>query len=123
MQAIDREELKNMLDKGQKLILVNVSCEEDFEDERIPGSKHVYFNDDDEDFVSQISNLAKSRDDLIIVYCRGMKWPPSVLATIALEKAGYRNVMAYEGGIRDWKKAPYPIEGENAESHTTSTQI
>jgi len=104
MRTIDREELRAKLDRGDNFKLVNALGEWAFRAKRIPGSLH--FSTPEE----AMRTLA--RDDDIVVYCSDVNCPASVAAYYTLEKAGYRNVSRYSGGLADWEQAGYPLEGE-----------
>jgi len=118
MQTIERDELKQHLDESQDFLFLNVLSEEKYEDEHIPGSQNVPFDDDDEDFARKVEPLVATKDDFIVVYCASTDCPASSNAAKALENAGFTNVRAYEGGIHDWKDASYKLEGEKVQSKT-----
>ncbi len=47
----------------------------------------------------------------LIVYCSGFGCPDSFDLGVRLLKAGYQDVLVYEGGIPEWKDAGRPLEG------------
>ena len=108
MQTIDRETLKGSLGKGDAVI-VNVLSENDYSKEHIKGSENIPL--EDENFETEVEALVQSKDKPVIVYCASVDCPASKTAAEKLEKAGFTNISAYEGGMRDWKEAGYPIEG------------
>lgn len=113
MLTISREELRQRLDESKHVLLLDVLPEENFEDEHISGARNVPF-DDDQEFVEKVSSLVSARDDYIVLYCAGGDCPASAKAARVLEKAGFTNVRAYEGGIIDWTQSSLPVEGEAA---------
>ena len=54
------------------------------------------------------------------MYCSHDIYAASKYAFVLLERAGYRNVRRYAGGIADWEGAGYPLEGEWALEDSTS---
>jgi rhodanese-related sulfurtransferase len=105
MNTITREELKEKLDRGGGLKLVNCLDDWMFRAKRIPGSIH---------FV----NLKHALDTLdpkeeIIVYCSNFGCTASVLVYQQLVDHGFQNLRHYAGGIADWEDAGYPLEGDH----------
>lgn len=114
MQTISREELRQRIDESNDFLLLNVLSEENFEDEHIPGSQNIPFDDDDSDFAHRVEELVSDKNDYIVAYCASAECPASTNAASALEKAGFTNVRVYEGGMREWKDSGCPLEGEQA---------
>ena len=54
--------------------------------------------------------MTMSADDEIVLYCTGQECVASSRAYHALERAGYRNVLHFEGGLAAWDAAGLPIE-------------
>jgi rhodanese-related sulfurtransferase len=48
---------------------------------------------------------------LLIVYCSGYGCRDSRLLAEKLQKAGYVEVLVYEGGLPEWQDAGLPVEG------------
>ena len=48
---------------------------------------------------------------LLVVYCSGYGCRDSRLLAEKLQKAGYEEVLVYEGGIPEWQDAGLPVEG------------
>ena len=104
MNTINAHELKNRLEAGDCLLLVNAMEENKFRALHIPGSMNLYKKED-------IENKLK-KDDEIIVYCTDQACNKSVLMYQLLEAMGYRHVCRFAGGLREWEEAGYPLEGE-----------
>jgi rhodanese-related sulfurtransferase len=104
MSLITREELREKLDRKDDFKLVMVLGEWAFRAKHIPGSISV----NTPDAAVDVLDIA----DEIVVYCSHDTCTASRYAIMALEKAGYRNVRRYAGGIADWEDAGYPMEGE-----------
>lgn len=103
IRTIDREELKQKLDRGDDFKLVMTLNEWAYRAEHIPGSIH---------FPSVEAALASlGRDDEIVVYCSDPACVASKYAYFGLVEHGYINVRRYAGGLSDWSQAGYPIAG------------
>ncbi len=104
MKLIDREELKQKLDRGDDFKLVMALGEWAYRAKRIPGSLH---------FETVEKGLqALDPDDDIVVYCSNPSCVASIAAYKMLTQNGYRNVRRYAGGLEGWEEAGYPLEGE-----------
>lgn len=106
-KTINREELKAKLDRREKIQLVNVLGWEHEHLGSIPGSHRIPADN----LASGSAELNKNLE--VIAYCAGPQCDASRRAASILDSLGFR-VSAYEGGIEDWKKAGYPLEGEGA---------
>ena len=109
MQTIDRNALKKTLDEGKDVTILNVLSEDDYRKEHIRGSENIPL--EDENFETEVETLLESKDKPVIVYCASVDCSASRTAAEKLENAGFTNVSAYEGGMRDWKETGYPVEG------------
>ena len=103
MNIIDREELKEKLDRGDDFKLVMTLSEWAFAAQHIPGSISVTKPID----TSKYLDL----DDEIVVYCSNEKCIASQVAYKILEGRGYKHIKRYAGGLVDWEEAGYPLEG------------
>ena len=99
MNLISREELRRKLERGDRFKLVMTLSRFAFEAKRIPTSLHF------DDVVSSLD-----RCDEIVVYCGDVHCAASIRAYRRLERAGYRHVRRYAGGIAEWEEAGYPLE-------------
>ncbi|MBA2481247.1 MAG: rhodanese-like domain-containing protein [Planctomycetes bacterium] len=110
MKIINRYELASMLDDNEVFTLINALPEEDFSQGHIPGSVNIPLSDDRSEFAREVEHHVESTDEKIVVYCASSSCPVSRDAADALDQAGFTNVFAYEGGMKDWQAAALPIE-------------
>lgn len=107
MNLIDREELKQKLDRRDDFKLIMVMGEWAFRAQHIPGSINM----------SQPTDATGlNKDDEIVVYCTGGACVASRSAWTILTDLGFGNVRRYAGGLEDWATAGYPLEGEMVDS-------
>lgn len=105
-ETILRDELKKMIDRDEDFTLVDVLSSRHFEEEHIKGAINCP--------ADEIEGNAKTlfnENDKIVVYCSGYGCTASHEAARKLVELGYKNVWRFEGGINEWKKAGYPLEG------------
>jgi rhodanese-related sulfurtransferase len=104
MNLINREELKEKLDRGDKFKLVNALGEWAFNAKHIPSSINI----------SKIEHARKILDpnDDIVIYCSNPSCIASIIGYQLLTKMGYSKIRLYAGGIVDWEQAGYPMDGD-----------
>ena len=95
-QKIAPAALKTRLDKGEKLIIVDVRTKEEYDSGHIPNSLLIPYDE----IEKKAPALLTDKNAAIIVYCRTGR--RSEIAAKALIGMGYTNV-ADMGGISDWK--------------------
>ena len=104
MDLIEREELKEKLDRAENIKLVMVLGEWAYRAMHIPGSLHL----DEPDEALE----ALDPEDEIVVYDSNPECVASLHAHRVLKHHGYERVRRYAGGLEDWEAAGYPLEGE-----------
>ena len=107
VKTISTTELDARLREGGDLEFWNVLTDEYFGGELIPGSRRVPLDRVGRE--AHESGLAKDAE--VIVYCAGPHCPQSGYAAEKLQSLGYTNVLAYEGGLEEWKGAGRGVEG------------
>ncbi len=104
MELVDREELRQKLDRKDDFKLVMVLGDWQFRAMHIPGSLNISS--------PEIAHQTLDPDDEIVVYCSNPACAASVSAYNHLTAHGYKRVRRYAGGISDWEDAGFPVEGE-----------
>lgn len=104
MKTIEREELREKLDRGDDFRLVMTLGGWAFQAAHIPGSLHFD--------TPQAGMESLSKDEEIVVYCSDPACIASRVAYESLVANGYQKVRRYSGGLSDWTDAGYPLEGE-----------
>ena len=107
MQLINRDELKEKLDRHDDFKLVMTLNEWTYQAQHIPGSINIFATD-------QIEEKLDPGDE-IVVYCSNEACVASRFAFEALEKAGFEHVRRYAGGLEDWATAGYPLSSSAEE--------
>ncbi len=102
---IDKEEVLKNLD-SEDYVILNVLAHHAYEKIHIKNSKSVPFDKleagDHEEF---------DKNKRIVTYCASYSCSASKRAAALLMDKGF-NVLAYEGGIKEWAESDYPTEGE-----------
>src|SRR3990172_5246748 len=100
---ISKDELKRKIERGDRFRLCMALNEWHFEAALIPGSVLIPSK-------AVMMSILRPEED-IVVYCSDDSCFSSRLAVETLERAGYRNVLHYRGGLRKGVDAGYPLQG------------
>jgi rhodanese-related sulfurtransferase len=97
------DQIKQKLDRGEKLLLVDVREESEFAKDHLPGAIHLGKGVIERDVEKRVPDLNAP----MVLYCGGGF--RSALAADNLQKMGYTNVMSMDGGVREWREKNYPM--------------
>ncbi len=105
IQTCTIEDIYQQQQQGSPFYLVDVREESEWQQGHIAGAIHLGKGILERDIEAQIP---EKRAD-IVLYCGGGF--RSALAADNLQKMGYTRVRSMDGGIRAWREAGYPEEG------------
>jgi rhodanese-related sulfurtransferase len=100
------DEVKQRLDRGEKIMLVDVREESEFAKDHLPGAIHLGKGVIERDIEATVPDLNAA----LVLYCGGGF--RSALAADNLQKMGYTNVISMDGGVRGWREKNYPMTRE-----------
>lgn len=106
LKMITREELMNMVSSGQKFRLVDVLDRDHYEREHIKSAISLPVNE-----IEKRAGKMLKKGETIVVYCASFDCQASTNAAEKLFSMGYKNVLDYKGGLKDYKEANLPMEG------------
>ncbi len=89
----------------KNLVVINILDENLYEDCHIMGSVSVPF----EQLEQYVGTIDKKTE--IVVYCSNYACGASAYAVKTLQKLGFEQVYAYEGGMAEWYQKGFPVEG------------
>lgn len=107
VKLVDADQLKNWIDQGKKMLLVDSRVTPEYKEGHIPTAINV---------PSPVMDQHRDRFPAdvnypIVFYCNG--WPDCKKSHEACSKAlqwGYKNVYWFRDGIPVWQSRGYPIE-------------
>lgn len=110
MAVITVRELRAILDRGDRPLLVDVLFEERFARQHVSGavSACVY----NVTFLDQMAELVEDRDKPVVVYGVDDEDHSAMVAEEKLLQAGWISVFRLGGGIRAWIREGGSVEGE-----------
>ncbi len=97
------QDIKERLDRGDSVHLIDVREESEFAAGHLPNAKHLGKGVIERD----IESLFPDPTTELILYCGGGF--RSALAADNLQKMGYTNVISMDGGWRSWTENGYPV--------------
>ena len=101
---ITPHDLKQRMDKGENVIVIDLRSEFERADGRIPGAISP-IGDDVEGLVPTITR------DEIVLYCSCPNEVSAARAALRLKRIGIKHVRPLEGGFDTWKELGFPVEG------------
>jgi rhodanese-related sulfurtransferase len=106
VRETNADEVKTRLDRGEKVLLVDVREESEWAKDHLPGAVHLGKGIIERDVEARFPDLATE----LVLYCGGGF--RSALAADNLRKMGYTNVISMDGGIREWRVKGFPLTTE-----------
>jgi rhodanese-related sulfurtransferase len=103
VKEVTVDDVKAMLDRGEKCLLVDVREESEFARDHLPGAIHLGKGVIERDIEQRVPDTGAK----LVLYCGGGF--RSALAADNLQKMGYANVISMDGGIRIWRERKYPV--------------
>ncbi|HEY7351770.1 MAG TPA: rhodanese-like domain-containing protein [Terriglobales bacterium] len=100
------DETKQTLDRGEKMLLVDVREESEYAKDHLPGAVHLGKGVIERDIETRVPDL----NTVMVLYCGGGF--RSALAADNLQKMGYTKVISMDGGVREWREKKYPMTRE-----------
>lgn len=103
-RQVSVEEIREALDSGESVTVVDVREPDEWAEEHIPGAKHIPRGV----LELQAADQLPEKDARIVVHCalggRGS------LAAKSLQEMGYTNVANMKGGVNAWQEHGYDTE-------------
>ena len=100
---VDVYQIKERLDKGEQVNLIDVREDNEWNLGRIPTAIHLGKGIIERD----IEAVVADRSTQLILYCQGGF--RSALAAESLNKMGYQNVYSMSGGFSAWVGSEFPV--------------
>lgn len=99
---ISVEELKQIIDFGEKITLIDVRTPQELTRGKINGAINIPL-----DFLeSEIENKVKDKNTNVYLYC--LSGARSLIAEQIMERKGYKNVFNVLSGLLAWRAKGYP---------------
>ena len=104
IQELDTTELKQHMDAGKKLAVIDVREQDEYSQGFIPSAHWI-----SRGFLElRIEEAVPDRDTELVIYCAG--GTRSALAAKSLAAMGYTNLVSLKGGFGAWKRNGYAFD-------------
>ncbi len=113
VQTIKREQLRQELASQHPPVLIEVLNADSYNDYHLPGAMHVPLR---HGFEQRLREVVPNKNTRVVVYCRDARCGAAEEAVAKMIDLGYTNVVDYEAGKTDWKRAGLPIESPRQEA-------
>src|SRR5256712_7087120 len=97
IDEVSIDDVNGQLDRGEKLILIDVREESEYAKDHLPGAIHLGKGVIERDIEEHVPDLTTP----MVLYCGGGY--RSALTADNLQKMGYTNVLSMDGGVRGWR--------------------
>lgn len=104
MERVSPAELKQRMDAGEKLTIVDLRASIEWRDGRIPGSIQGV----DQNLKSLPAEILQAE---VILYCSSFNEAQSARVAVRLRRQGVQRVRPLEGGFAKWRALGFPVEG------------
>ncbi|PKN89046.1 MAG: sulfurtransferase [Deltaproteobacteria bacterium HGW-Deltaproteobacteria-1] len=102
---INTEELKSMLDKKDKVVLIDSRTQPEYAESHIVTAVNI----PDKKLQENLTLLPAEKSSLLVIYCNGVKCGKSKRLAVLLEPLGYTNIRIYLEGIPVWEEKNLPL--------------
>jgi rhodanese-related sulfurtransferase len=103
---ITLDDLLKLMSSGKKYKLVDVLDAEHYAKIHIKGAISIPLAE-----LREKAETLLKKDETIVTYCASFSCPASTTAAKILMSLGYKNVIDYKGGIKEYADAKLPLEG------------
>jgi rhodanese-related sulfurtransferase len=97
---ITTDQLKEMLDKKKKFMLIDARTKEEYQEAHIVGAISI----PEKNFDDSQALLPKDKNNQLVLYCNGVKCGKSKKAAKKAEAMGYMNILIYGEGFPVWEE-------------------
>lgn len=112
MPRITCEELKQLIDNGENVVIIDTRKNNSYNAEHIEGAINIYYNPSGYPVEREMTLAALPADKLLVLYCDCIDDSESAIMALELMNVGYDvdKVEALSGGFLRWRELGYPTE-------------
>jgi rhodanese-related sulfurtransferase len=99
-KVITTDQLKEMLDKKKKFMLIDARTKEEYQEAHIVGAISI----PEKNFEDSVALLPADKNYQLVLYCNGVKCGKSKKAAKKAETMGYTNILIYGEGFPVWEE-------------------
>lgn len=108
IHEVSQEELRQWLEQGKDMVILDVREANDHAHSRIENSVNIPRGV----LELEVEDTVPDRRKMVVTYCGG--GGRSAMAADVLQQMGYEQVFSLQGGYKQWKEKPFPtLEYDN----------
>ena len=106
------EELRQLIDKGESVVIIDTRKSSGYNADHIKGAVNIYYNPSGYQMEREMMLSALPLDILVVFYCDCIDDSESSIMALETMNLGYdtNNIRALNGGFLRWKELDYPTE-------------
>jgi rhodanese-related sulfurtransferase len=106
------EDLKQLMDKGERLVIIDTRATSGYREEHIKGAINIYYNPAGDPVERAMTFTALPADRPLVIYCDCIDESDSAIMTQELKFQRYDidDVRVLKLGFMRWKELGYPTE-------------
>jgi polyisoprenoid-binding protein YceI len=108
--SIAAGDLNTRLTEQPETVLIDLLSQEHFARQHIPGARNACVFQ--MSFLDDMAALVPNKQVQIVVYGASLKSCDASIALEKLDRTGYENVIFLEGGLEEWRRTGYGLEGD-----------
>jgi len=111
MPRITCEALKESIDTGEKIVIIDTRAPSGYRVEHIPGAINIFLNPSGDPFERQLTFMALPADKPLVVYCDCSDESDSLKMAYEIRNQRYEieDIRVLVLGINRWKELGYPV--------------
>lgn len=110
MKTINASQLKQRIDSGEQLVLLEILPRKYYDSGHLPGALHLPLVG----LSARAATLLADKNAPIVTYCASKTCENSDIAARELAGLGYQNITVFAGGKEEWRAAGFPLVAETA---------
>jgi rhodanese-related sulfurtransferase len=112
VSRITCEDLKQLMDEGEKLVIIDTRASSGYREEHIKGAINIYYNPAGDPVEREMTFTALPADRPLVIYCDCIDEYDSAIMAQELKYQRYDidDVRVLSQGFMRWKELGYPTE-------------
>jgi rhodanese-related sulfurtransferase/polyisoprenoid-binding protein YceI len=107
---LSAQDLSSWMRENKNSFLIHTLSEDHFQNVHLPDSSNACVFD--VTFIDQIKAITNDKDAKIVLYGASARSMDAITAAEKLEQQGYHHISVLKGGLKAWRLAGLPVEGD-----------
>lgn len=105
------EELKTLIDKEEKPVIIDTRAASAYKPEHLPGAINIFLNPAGDPFERQMTFMSLPADKPLVIYCDCSDESESTQMAVEIKNQRYEieDIKVLQEGINRWRELGYPL--------------